>query len=226
LEAQERLSLITVAADLREFAFLTHIDPERQLAIAQLIEAVGLHARPCSSAFDLELEPEGISPATAEAYGRVLRERSPLNGLGVSTKPDTLSNRVGMKSLGSALSYSQCCEMMDLRTKRRDHELFLAAIVDEEGDDPGRVERVLLERREYSKASYDHCHEWSARFEQTNTHFPFVLHAACDDCLRADQSPTAILNRQYADLALSVSEELHLMVRWGAAALVYRSDHD
>jgi hypothetical protein len=114
---------------------------------------------------------------------------------------------------------------MDLRTKHRDHELFLAAIVGVEGDMPERVEQALSERREYSKSSYDHCHESNDRFLQTQSRFPFVLHAACDDCLRPVEGPTAILNRQYEEVAGSVSEELHLMVRWGARALSYRPEH-
>jgi hypothetical protein len=225
LEAHERLSIVTVAAGVREFAFLNHMDTDFQSTVAQLLEAVGLSANACSSFFDFDIEPEGISIASAEVYRRVQRERSPLNGLGVWAQPTALSGCVGMMALGTALSYPQCCEMMDLRTKQRDHELFLSALVEEEGDDPARVAQALLERREYSKASYDHCHEWNDRFVQTLARFPFVLHTACDDCLRADQSPTAILNRQYESLVLSVSEELHLMVRWGAQALNCRPDH-
>jgi hypothetical protein len=114
---------------------------------------------------------------------------------------------------------------MDTRTKRRDHELFLAAIIEEEGDDPGRVEQALLERREYSKASYDHCHEWDDRFLRTLSRFPFVLHTACDECLSAEQSPTAEVHSRYEELAFSVSEELHLMIRWGARALSLRRGH-
>jgi hypothetical protein len=225
LEAHERLSVITVAAGVREFAFLTQIDGDFKPTVAQLLIAAGLSAHSCFSPFDVDIEPEGISVACTEAYSRVQREMSPLNGLGVWVKPAALSGCVGMMTLGRALGYPQCCEMMDLRTKQRDHELFLAAIVEEEGDDPERVERALRERREYSKASYDHCHGWNDRFVLTHSRFPFVLHTACDDCLRVDQSPTAILNRKYEDLVLSVSEELHLMVRWGAQALTYRSEN-
>ena len=224
LEAHERLSLMTVAAGVREFAFLTETNAQCQSAVAQLLGTVGLRALPCSSAFDIEFEAEGIKAATAEAYRRVVREMSSSNGLGVWSESAASSCCVGMMSLGTALSYPRCCEMMDLRTKQRDHELFLAAIVEEEGDEPAQVERALRERREYGKASSDHCHEWSDRFVQTRDRFPFVLHTACDDCLRPDESPTAMLNRQYEGLALSISTELHLMVRWGARALSYRSD--
>lgn len=226
LEAHERLSVITVAAGMREFAFLNMIEEDLQGTVVQLLMQAGLDAKPCSSAFDIEFLPEGISVATTEAYRSVEREKPLFSGLGVWAQPPALPSCVGMTSLGGALSYPRCCEMMDLRTKQRDHELFLAAIVEEEGDDPGRVQQSLLERREYRKASYDHCHEWNDRFVQTHARFPFVLHTACDDCLQAEQSPTAILNRQYEKLALSVSEELHLMVRWGARALSYQPDRD
>lgn len=223
LEAHERLGLITVAAGLRDFAFLTHIDGEAQPSVANVLRRNGLSAKPCSSVFDIDIEPEGIARATVEAYRRTSRE-VPLSGLGVWSA--NLSACVGMKSLGAKLSYPPCCETMDLRTKQRDHELFLAAIVEEEGDDPSRVELALFERREYSKASYDHCHEWNDRFAQTLSRFPFVLHTACDDCLKGVQSPTGDLNREYEDLAASVSPELHLMVRWGARALIYRPDQN
>jgi len=225
LEAHERLSVVTVAAGVREFAFLTHIDSDIQSTVSQLLESEGLGARYCSSFFDLDIELEGISIASAEAYRRVQRERLPLNGLGVWAQRTALSSCPDLLSLGIALSYPRCCEMMDLRTKQRDHELLLAAIVEEEGDDPAIVEQALRDRREYDKASHEHCREWNDRFLQTHARFPFVLHTACDDCLRNDQSPTAILNRQYENLTLTVSEELHLMVRWGAQALVYRPDH-
>jgi len=66
-----------------------------------------------------------------EVYKRAQRARCPLRGLGVWSA--SLSPCTGMTSLGSALSYPSCCEMMDLRTKRRDHELFLAAIVEDFG---------------------------------------------------------------------------------------------
>jgi hypothetical protein len=115
--------------------------------------------------------------------------------------------------------------MMDVRTKVLDHTLYLEAVVEEEGNDPARVEAALREGPPFAKASYDHCNEWNDRFTQTHGRFPFVLHTACDDCLRAgDRSLSAILNRQYEDLAAEVSPELHLMVRWGAQALAGRSD--
>jgi hypothetical protein len=223
LEAHERLSVITVAASLRDFAFLTHIDDEAQSLVAELLRRNGLSSETCSSAFDIDIEPEGIAGAAVEMYKRVHRESRPLSGLGVWS--GNSSPCVGMTSLGAALSYPPCCEMMDLRTKQRDHELFLAAIVEDEGEDPARVERTLVERREYSKASYDHCNEWNDRFVQTLSRFPFVLHTACDDCLEADQSPTGKLNHEYEDLAVAVSPELHLMVRWGARALSNRPDY-
>src|ERR1700693_256520 len=51
LEAHERLSVITVAAGLRAFAFLTHIDTDDQSTAAQLFRTAGLSAHLCSFPF-------------------------------------------------------------------------------------------------------------------------------------------------------------------------------
>lgn len=220
LEAHDRLAVITVAAALREFALLTHTNSEEQSNVAARLNAIGMGAAICSSEFDLAVEADEVSPATTEAYLARERQRSPLTGVGVWARPDQVTGCVGMDSLGAALLYPSCCESMDLRTKYKDHELQLSAIVEQEGDDAERVAKVMREHHEYEKASYDHCIEWSDRFYQTLAKFPFVIHTACDQCLRADDSPSAILNRQYEDLAAAVSEELHLMLRWGAIALV------
>lgn len=180
------MGIVTVAAGVRPFAFLNQIDVEQQPIIVQLLMDVGLTARPYSIPFDLDIELQGLSIATTEAYIKVQRTKSPLHGLGVWTHSAAVGCN-GIMSLGSALSYPRCCEMMDLLTKQKDHEVLLAAIVKEEGDDPSRVERALLENREYSVPSYDHCQKWNDRFVQTHALFPFVLHTACDDCLGADQ---------------------------------------
>jgi hypothetical protein len=87
LEAHERLSLMTVAAGMRGFAFLQDIDQLSQSTIAQMLTSTGLTARPCSSPFDLEFQADGISPDTIETYCRVVREISPFNGL--ETHPES-----------------------------------------------------------------------------------------------------------------------------------------
>ena len=169
LEAHERLGVITVAAEVRDFAFLNEIGADSRPTVVQVLTANGLSAEPCSFAFDLDFETVGVSQATVDAYRRTERARSPLSGLGVWSGSAAVSGCAGMMSLGATLSYPPCCEMMDLRTKQKDHELFLVAIVEKEGDDVARIERALLERREYCKASYDHCHEWNDRFVRTHS---------------------------------------------------------
>ncbi|HEY1756074.1 MAG TPA: hypothetical protein VGG72_11800 [Bryobacteraceae bacterium] len=226
LEAHDRLALLTVAAGMRPFAFLSYMSHEEQPAILDKLLSLGLTASPCSVVFDIEISPEGISRATVEAYTRAERQRSPLKGIGVWKEPGKSCGRFGMGSFGQELQYPRCCEAMEVGTKRRDHELFLTAIVEAEGDDAAIVEQARLERREYEKASYDHCREWNERFYETLSQYPFVLHAACGTCLRSKESPTAILNRRYEELALAISDELHLMVRWGAQALLRSRDRD
>ena len=223
LEAHERLSVITVAAGVRGFAFLTHIEASVQSVVAHLLETAGLTAGPCSSRFDIDFDADGISSATVETYRQVVGERDHFAGLGIWL-PGSPSSCAGMRSLGAALGYPRCCELMDLRTKQKDHALFLDAIVNSEGDEPTRVEEALRAGHQYGKATEDHCDRWETRFAATCDIFPFVLHTACDDCLDSGNSPSGVLNRQYEEIAIAVSAELHLMVRWGARALSYRPD--
>lgn len=223
LEAHERLSVITVAAGVREFAFLTHIDASAQTVVAHLLQEAGLAADPCCSRFDINFEAEGISLTTIETYRQVVGERDPLSGLGIWL-PGSPSACAGMRSLGTALCYPHCCELMDLRTKQKDHALFLKSMVDCEGDEPTRVEKALRSRRQYGKATEEHIDQWEKRFAATHDTFPFVLHTACDDCLKSSNSPSGMLNRQHEEIAISVSEELHLMIRWGARVLSYQPE--
>src|ERR1700691_2357283 len=57
LEAHDRLALVTVAAEARETAFLTMIEPEHQATVTRVMKEAGLEARPWTPHFDVELEP-------------------------------------------------------------------------------------------------------------------------------------------------------------------------
>lgn len=224
LEAHERLSVITVAAGSRHFAFLSSIEASVRPEVIRLLEAAGVTAGPCSSRFDIELEMDHVSPATVERYRQVIGERDPLCGLGIWRRSAAVSC-ANMSTLGASLGYPNCCEQMDLETRQKDHALFLEAVVDTEGDIPSRIEEALRARREYAKATEDHCRQWDERFATTRQLFPFVLHTACDECLESGNSPSGVLNSQNEEIAIAVSEELHLMVRWGArVANDYRTD--
>ena len=223
LEAHERLSVITVAAGARDFAFLTQVRATLRASVVSVVESAGLAAGPCSSRFDIDFDVSGISAVTVEGYRRIVRERDRFSGLGIWL-PNSPMTCPGMSSLGSALGYPRCCELMDLQTKQRDHALCLDAVVDGVGDEPVQVARALRERRQFGKATEEHCHEWDVRFAATHDLFPFVFHAACESCLESRDSPSGVMNRQYEEIASAVSEELHLMVRWGARAMSDRPD--
>src|SRR6266581_8936690 len=95
LEAHDRLAVITVAAGVRKFALLTHMNAEEQANVSARLNSIGMGAAICSSEFDLSIEAEGISSATIEAYLAVERERSPLTGVGVWAQPDQVTSCVG-----------------------------------------------------------------------------------------------------------------------------------
>lgn len=218
LEAHERLSVVTVAAGARDFAFLAHIEASVGPEVTRLLEAAGLTTCQCVSGFDIAVELDDVSSATIASYRKIMRERDSFRGLGIWLNTASASCAT-MSVLGTALGYPSCCEQMDVRTKERDHALFLEAVVDEEGDIPRRVEEALRARREYAKRTEDHCRQWGRRFARTRHLFPFVLHTACEECLETGHSPSAVLNGKYEEVAMAVSSELHLMVRWGARAM-------
>jgi hypothetical protein len=219
LEANDRLSVITVAAGLRDFAFLNHFAENSSTHLEAVLTSDVLIARQCVSRFDFEFEANGLSAQTIEAYRRTITERDKFVGIGIWPKSIAAGVCPGSTALGSVLGYPPCCDAMDLKSKRRDHELALSAIVEEEGDNPESVARALIERREYHSTINELREEWTNCFWETHATFPFVLHTACPDCLSTPNSPTALQNDRYEELARYVSSELHLMIRWGARIL-------
>ena len=215
LEAYERLSVITVAAEARNFAFLAHIGASVEPNVDRLLQAAGLTTGRCFSRFDIDVESDRVSPATIERYRQVIGERDSFSGLGIWQRGAPVFC-ADMSALGVSLDYPNCCAEMDLQTKQKDHTVFLEAVVDTEGDIPARVEEALRAKREYAEATDDHCRQWDERFARTRQLFPFVLHTACEECLESSNGPSRVLNEQYEGIAIAVSEELHLMIRWGA----------
>jgi len=218
LDAHERLAVITVAAGLRQFAFLNHLAPQPRKRASELFSRLGFRTRVFNARFDLDFKVPGVSTASLDAY-RTFQCRNkrffglgvwPNNGPGPTTKSITISN------LGSALGYPECCVRMDVQTKRQDHQLFLRALVKEVGDRPDQVTWALRRRVAVAKASQSHLRKWQRRFELTLTRFPFALHAACDECLSGSSSPTAILSASHERLAKNVSDELVFLVRWAS----------
>ncbi len=218
LDAHERLALITVAAGLRDFAFLNHLSQQPRNTMSDLLLRSGFQTRVFSARFDLDFNVSGVSIASANAYKTLKIRNERFFGLGVwsSSGQGPPAQEVTISNLGSALRYPECCVRMDVQTKRQDHQLFLRALVKEVGDRPDQVTWALRRRRAVAKASHSHLRKWQRRFELTLGRFPFALHAACDECLKSSSSPTAILSASYERLAKDVSDELHFLIRWAS----------
>jgi hypothetical protein len=218
LDAYERLALATVAAAIRNFAFFIHLKRADRKSISAILSEQRLPCRVLNARFDIEVETRSrISAESLHAY-KTFRQRERFYGLGVwsidSQRPAI--HEITLSKLGSVLGYPKCCVLMDVQTKQQDHRLFLEGLVKEVGDNPDCINSGLRRKVPFDKASRAHLRRWGRRYELTKGRFPFVLHAACDECLQSSSSLTGLLNAQYEALAREVSEELHFLVRWAA----------
>ncbi len=217
VDAHERLALVTVAARLREFAFLSHLKPGARVKTAAILAELGFESRVLNARFDLNVKVKNVSGESARVY-RTDRARRRFFGLGVWLVGSEKLHRccLTLSGLGTALGYPKCCVRMDVTTKEEDHQLSLQALASEFGDDPRQISWALRRGCPIEKSSYAYLRRWERRYKLTLTRYPFALHAACDKCLKQLDSPSALLNRSFQTLAQEVSDELHFLVRWAA----------
>jgi hypothetical protein len=221
MDAHERLSLVTVAAGLRRFAFLNHIRPRNRKRVSEILIDLGFCTRVFTLRFDIDAKTSAVSRATADAYLEYKKRNQRFIGLGVWSagidEPDYRT--ITVSNLGLMLSYPECCDEMDIQTKRRDHQLFLQAFSRDADGEPSRISESLRRKLYVAKTSESHLRRWHRRFELTAARFPFALHTACNNCLRSSSSPTAILSKNHERLSAAVSEELYFLVQWAANIL-------
>src|SRR5437660_368100 len=82
LDAHERLSLVTVAARLRKFAFLSHLKPSSRREAASLLSTLGFESRVLNIRFDFNLKLRNVSTDSTNAY-TTNRAHQRFLGLGV-----------------------------------------------------------------------------------------------------------------------------------------------
>ena len=211
LEPHERLGLLTVAAELRPFSLLNHLDKKDWDTTIGVLSDFGLTCAPGIADFDYEVDVTGAESAV-EAYMEHER-KYPLEGLGVWGAPDGCATG-GLSGLSSLLCYPECCGAMDNRCKAHDHSAALQQLIDDADGDPEEIRRLLASGRGVL-AWTEERDEWNKRLDRTRAMFPYALHTACDECLdEGDKSATGTINLLYRRLTLAVSAELDLMIRW------------
>jgi len=145
---------------------------------------------------------------------KIFRKRSKDSGLWVCRNPHdarAIRNGVDQIAAGRLLGYPQCC----IDAQQRDHASFEDALVrgwvGEFGNDPEKIAQAWFEDREVRIEL-----EPPDRAPRTIALFPFVQHVACESCLTAEETPTAVVNSEYRDLAADVDPTLHnYLVRLG-----------
>jgi hypothetical protein len=207
LEAQERVSLLTMAAGLRPFCFLTHIREEDFSRVVAALSEFGLTCGVCKAKFSFDLDLDA-PPAVLEAF-HAYQARHPLNGLGIA------HSRIdfGDTPLGIVLRYPECCSKMDDATKKFDQSAALGLLIDSKGGDHASVIAELAQCEGVPTPHTDQREAWDRRFDRTHHVFPFAVHTACDRCLeRGGKSASGALSRRYESLIRAAAPELYIAV--------------
>jgi hypothetical protein len=207
LEAHERVAVLTVAAGLRPFCLLTHIEETDYYLATAVLPNFGLYCGPCEVQFSHDLEvalPQDVIDAF-NAY----EKRSPLKGLGIATSRIDFSSR----NLGPALCYPKCCSDMDERTKANDRAMALRQFVDARGGDFVAVKMALAAGEAVPNCVTEMREAWDRRFVRTRELFPFAVHTACDECMDSGvKSPTGLISQAYEAMVRKAAPELHKAV--------------
>ncbi len=217
MDIVDRLGLLTLAAGLRDvaaFGFAERNNEAKLAAVQKVLTAQGLRCLMTPQVRHVSKE------RLRDAIGDLFRVFDRLDAESYSQHTGKLlwafrearqeeqirSAVEGRIDSGLVLGYPRCCvEFHDLGQARFDRA-FATATIDAVGTDPTAVERALREDLEVELEGDPGDMRNIGRSEER---FPFVQHIACDECLSSEDSPTAVLNRAYSELARQFDQRFH-----------------
>jgi len=216
---KDLLALLAVVARLKSVAAFGFLDDDNEGSIRQLREALinfGLTTiltpeiwRPSSSY--LEGFPSEIVAALEQEYeGRYPRNRKSLLWVTCdATKSSAIKNVVrNAAQVGHMLGYPVCCVEQDVAELKRDNRAIATAVMDAVGTDPEPQAILNVLRNPLPVES-----SLNDNLIRTDERFPFVFHAACNECLTSEESQTAALNAAYEKLAHEIDNALVTAMR-------------
>lgn len=211
IDLKDRLSVATVIARLREYGVL-EADGLQFAAIRDTLINAGFVTLPSDSVWSRK--ERGTETKHLEAlqildslprthFSRVLwlcsgtEQRKALK-----QQLPSLTKR----QAGRLLGYPECCIDFDVNIGARAEAAFIEAIIKKVGEDHTAIRQALKTNLEVEIE--DEAFE-SNNVPRTDQKFPFVLHIACDKCLSSDDSPSALLNREYESFAAELDDDFH-----------------
>jgi hypothetical protein len=214
-DSRDRLSLLTVLADLRPVAALGFGDEKISLPkLKDILVNHGLKA----------VTTDGIFVPTSELVGDIPSEIAKVNDNLHQKSPRSDENKIlwvfsnaevrgkikevldGTLNAGILLCYPECCVRNERQNQARVLRAFLTAIIAAVGEDPRAVERAL---RQNLKVNIPDDVMDCSSVPRTIQRFPFIFHIACNECLASDTSASAALNQSYEALAYNTDPALH-----------------
>ena len=107
-------------------------------------------------------------------------------------------------SVGRLLGYPLCCVEHEEGLHREMQRAFTTGLVEAVGADTEKLLSALRDDLGVTTEIGGRMTLW-----QTDQAYPFVFHSACELCLASDQSPTALMNKQYESFAADIDPALH-----------------
>jgi hypothetical protein len=203
-DASEHLGLLTVMVGLRSVALFLDVDEPNATRVIRLVTPLGLTAFTTNGPTVAYTWQSAHPPEIAAVF----RSRSPSKGVWVCrNRDDARLIRGGITQIeaGRLLGYPQCCIGGEQGRKADFEDAVIRGYLRKFGGDPHTLARACAENRKVL-VDYDPVND---RTPRARARFPFVQHVACEFCLTAEGTPTAVLNSEYEQLVAGVDPILH-----------------
>jgi len=202
-DASEHVGLLSVMVGLRSVALFLDIDEPNATKVIRLVNALGLTAFTANDPTVAYKWESAHPPEITEVF----RDRSLCKGMWVcQNRNDARLIRSGITQIeaGRLLGYPQCCIDRNQRRHADFEDAVVRSYLQKFGSDPDDLARAIAEERKVL-VNYDPVNETP----RTRAQFPFVQHVACESCLTAEDTPTAVLNSEYEQLVAGIDPILH-----------------
>jgi hypothetical protein len=232
IDLKDRLGLLTVLVGLRDVAAFGFAEQGNEGRLRELRDILNNHgvvtylSRQIRSSS--EHLPSNISAELSQVFDQVDADDSE-NDSGrllwvfqsARLRGDVKRAVRGEILSGTLLAYPECCVEADRRGKLIVDAAFRKAYVELAKDDPLVLKRALKEDRPVHLALDEPV---GGDVPGTDRRFPFVHHIACAACLDSEDSPSALLNAKYEQMAKEVEPNLHVALVEMAKASVEIAD--
>ena len=226
LDLLDRLSLLTVAAGLRQIGVLEG----EGLQLGEVKDATGNCGLLTSVAESVWFRSKPAAQAGSDGLLESLQSLRSSESAGSNVlwlyasaedRKRVKGKRLAKEEAGLLLGYPECCVRENIESDGQMDLLYLEALVAKVGRDREAIQRAILDDLEVELRGAPPGME---NVSATAAKFPFVVHISCKACLSSLDSPSATLNTRYRALIEEVDPAM-VRAMLQINALVSELDH-